>query len=60
MRVFIKYIVSEDSVHYLTAKLDKQKHKYQKESFLVEVLEKANLSVSHNSNDKLMWLAPNH
>jgi hypothetical protein len=45
MRVFIKYIVSEDSVHYLTAKLDKQKHKYQKESFLVEVLEKANLSL---------------
>ena len=65
MRVFIKYISadSEHTVHYFTCKLDKQKHKMQKDSFMVEILDKVARSLNSpvvNPSEKLVWLAPNH
>lgn len=65
MRVFIKYIASDSdhTAHYLTVKLDKQKHKFQKEGFLAEVVDKARSALrlrSDSAANKLIWLAPNH
>ena len=42
MRVYIKYITEDENhtVQYFTVKLDKNKHKMSKESFMEEVLEK--------------------
>ena len=65
MRVFIKYIASDrdHTAYYLTAKLDKQKHKFTKEGFLSEVFAKAQGVLGlqdERLSGKLMWLAPNH
>lgn len=65
MRVFIKYISAdpEHTVHYFTCKLDKQKHKMQKDSFMVEILDKVARCLNSpvvNPSEKLVWLAPNH
>lgn len=65
MRVFIKYIGSDPdrTAHYFTAKLDKHKHKFQKEGFLAEVFDKLQSALglpSERISDKLLWLAPNH